>query len=305
MAQSAKKNYIGRFAPSPTGPLHIGSLLAALGSFLQAKKQGGNWLVRIEDLDPPREVPGASDDILQTLEKFHLYWDGDILYQSQRHEVYREVLEQLKTLDLIYPCTCSRKTIQQDAHYGPLGMIYPGNCRANTSAIHGRHSLRLRVPNINICFKDHIQGQIALNLEQQIGDTNLFRADGFFAYHLAVVVDDALQEVSEVVRGSDLLYSTPLHIYLQNCLDYITPSYLHLPVLENLNGDKLSKQTGAQAISQAHPPALLLRLLAILGQKPPPELSDGSLDEILGWAITHWNINNLPLNNIKLDETLD
>ncbi len=286
---------IGRFAPSPTGPLHWGSLLAALGSYLQARQQGGKWLLRIEDLDPPREIAGAADDIQRTLEYFHLYWDDRVVYQSQRLDHYRAALEDLNKKHLIYPCSCSRKTIQPLAHPGPLGMVYPGTCRNKRVSLSARHSLRLRVADKNIAFMDKRFGPVSLNLAKEIGDVNLFRADGYFAYHLAVVVDDYLQGVSEIVRGSDLILHSPLHIYLQQCLGYPVPDYLHLPILVNEQGEKLSKQTGAQAIARERPEQTLLQLLTLLGQNPSEELQDANTDEILQWAVTHWNIPNIPI----------
>lgn len=298
--QNQSVTYIGRFAPSPTGPLHLGSLLAALGSFLQARHRQGKWLVRIEDLDPPREVPGASTDILKTLEYFHLFWDDDIVYQSHRSERYDEIINELLKNDLIFPCTCSRKTIQATAQIGPLGMIYPGTCRPNRLPLKQQHSLRLLLPDQDINFKDTIQPALSLNLMRDIGDVVLLRADGFYAYHLAVVVDDEDQHVSEIVRGTDLLYSTPVHQYLQQCLNYNTPNYIHLPVIENARGEKLSKQTGASKVSFHNPEKTLLQLLNMLGQNPAEELQDGSLDEILTWAINHWDINKVPTENIKL-----
>ena len=291
-------SYIGRFAPSPTGPLHIGSMLAALGSYLQARHQQGKWLVRIEDLDPPREVPGASDDILRTLERYHLYWDDDIVYQHKRHERYREILDTLQQNQLLYPCTCSRKLIQETALVGPLGMIYPGTCRVKKTSLSHQYSLRLILPDTKSVFKDAIQPEINLNLRREIGDVVLKRADGFFAYHLAVVVDDNDQQITEVVRGSDLLYSTPVHLILQYYLEFKTPTYVHLPILLNQKGEKLSKQTGAKKVDIKNIESTLIFLLQCLGQKPPADLHDASVDEILHWATSHWQLQAIPAEAI-------
>ncbi|NBQ84901.1 MAG: tRNA glutamyl-Q(34) synthetase GluQRS [Methylophilaceae bacterium] len=289
---------IGRFAPSPTGPLHFGSLLAALASYLEAKTQGGLWLVRMEDLDKPREVAGAANHILNTLEKFGLEWDGEVVYQSQRSELYQEALNQIKAQSLIYQCSCSRKEIadsynQKPAQHGIDGLIYPGTCRDKSSTFKP-YAERIKVKDQNISFNDAIQGKIDQNLANQIGDFVLKRADGLFAYQLAVVVDDYLQGVTHVVRGADLLDSTPRQIYLQQVLGYSTPKYAHIPVASNQAGEKLSKQTLATPIDANNAPNLLINALDFLGQTPPQDLSNYKAQEILAWAMQHWALDKIP-----------
>lgn len=289
---------IGRFAPSPTGPLHFGSLLAALASYLEAKTQDGLWLVRMEDLDKPREVAGAANHILNTLEKFGLEWDGEVVYQSQRSELYQEALNQIKAKSLIYQCSCSRKEIadsynQKPAQHGIDGLIYPGTCRDKSSTFKP-YAERIKVKDQNISFNDAIQGKIDQNLANQIGDFVLKRADGLFAYQLAVVVDDYLQGVTHVVRGADLLDSTPRQIYLQQVLGYSTPKYAHIPVASNQAGEKLSKQTLATPIDANNAPNLLINALDFLGQTPPQDLSNYKAQEILAWAMQHWALDKIP-----------
>ena len=289
---------IGRFAPSPTGPLHFGSLLAALASYLEAKTQDGLWLVRMEDLDKPREVAGAANHILNTLEKFGLEWDGQVVYQSQRSELYQEALNQIKAKSLIYQCSCSRKEIadsynQKQAQHGIDGLIYPGTCRDKSSTFKP-YAERIKVKDQNISFNDAIQGRINQNLATQIGDFVLKRADGLFAYQLAVVVDDHLQGVTHIVRGADLLDSTPRQIYLQQVLGYSTPKYAHIPVASNQAGEKLSKQTLATPIDANNAPNLLINALDFLGQTPPQDLSNYKAQEILAWAMQHWALDKIP-----------
>jgi glutamyl-Q tRNA(Asp) synthetase len=264
----------GRFAPSPTGPLHFGSLAAALASWLDARAAGGRWLVRIEDLDPPREQPGAADEILRTLERCGLHWDGDVVFQSRRADRYAEALRHLR--DQVYSCGCTRREIADSA----LGVasdgaqIYPGTCRGG---LHGKvaRSLRVRVKG-SVEFDDRVQGHIRQDLEREVGDFILKRADGAVAYQLAVVVDDAEQGVTDVVRGADLLDSTARQIHLQRLLGLPTPRYLHIPAAVNAAGEKLSKQTGARAAQ----PSDLPLVLKFLGQKPSATLAE---------AVANWN----------------
>ncbi|MDH3513872.1 MAG: tRNA glutamyl-Q(34) synthetase GluQRS, partial [Gammaproteobacteria bacterium] len=239
------ETYRGRFAPSPTGPLHFGSLVAAVGSFLQAKSRGGEWLVRMEDLDPPREAPGAAADILRTLEAFGLHWDGEVLYQSRRHDVYQASLEKLKARNEIYPCACSRREIADSSVGGVDGPVYPGTCRNGIAPGRAPRAWRVKVDGQQVEFLDAVQGKLARDLAVDFGDFVVRRADGFFAYQLAVVVDDAAQGITEIVRGADLIESTPRQIHLQRLLNLPMPDYLHLPVVLNEKGEKLSKQTNA------------------------------------------------------------
>ena len=275
-----KRPYIGRFAPSPTGPLHLGSLCTALASFLQARSHQGLWLLRIDDLDTPRTIKGSADNILKTLEAFGLLWDDRVAYQSRSLDVYNDILDQLAKNNLIYPCTCSRKTLTD---------IYSGVCRNKQSLPNSPYSLRIKTDNRIISFEDELQGLIAHNLAEQDGDFILKRKDRIIAYQFAVVVDDDLQQVNHVVRGFDLLDSTPKQIYLQQILGLKTPGYMHVPVITDESGYKLSKQTLATAVDVKNPQTVIFKLLALLKQNPPIELLYASLTELLAWAIEHWN----------------
>ena len=259
--RSFNSSYCGRFAPSPTGPLHFGSLVAAVGSYLDAKFNRGKWLVRIEDLDWQRTVPGAAKEILYTLEALGMEWDDTVVYQSQRTKIYQDALNELNQLGMIYPCTCSRKEIADSSILGLHGPIYPGTCFKNRLPVKGAHSLRIHTHNHPILFYDILKGEYSQKLNSEVGDFVLRRADGIYAYQLAVVVDDAAQLISHVVRGADLLDSTPRQIFLQQSLGYYTPQYLHLPVVTNALGEKLSKQTHAAPINLSR---ALMQLFAII-----------------------------------------
>ena len=294
--------YRGRFAPSPTGPLHFGSLATAIGSYLEAKKHNGVWLVRMEDLDTPRTVLGAADDILRTLERFGLHWNGEVIYQSQRSAAYADALHELQNSGMAYPCACSRKEIADSALHGIEGQIYPGTCRNGIPAGRQARAWRVRTDRTPsnfplipspVEFDDELQGRIVQNLENEVGDFVVKRADGLFAYQLAVAVDDAFQDITHVVRGADLLNSTPRQIYLQRLLGLPTPHYMHLPIAVNAQGEKLGKQTLAAPVDADNPVAMLLRTLAFLRQAPPAELSDHGLDAVLDWAIAHWDSSRL------------
>ncbi|HEY0634610.1 MAG TPA: tRNA glutamyl-Q(34) synthetase GluQRS [Gammaproteobacteria bacterium] len=287
--------YRGRFAPSPTGPLHFGSLVAALGSWLDARAHGGEWLVRIEDIDPPREVAGASDAILRSLEAHHLYWDGNVLYQHTRSEAYRAALDALHRNGVIYPCTCTRKQIadRQQAQ-GLSPNVYPGTCRPRTNIPHEPHALRVNTTGAHQSFMDRIQGLQQQNIESEVGDFVVRRADGLFAYQLAVVVDDGEQGITDIVRGSDLLDNTPRQLLLQQLLKLPTPRYAHLPVAVNAAGQKLSKQTFAPPLDDRHPLPALREALRFLGLPPPHEFHDATIDELLTWAVNYWNIELVP-----------
>ncbi|WP_156946815.1 tRNA glutamyl-Q(34) synthetase GluQRS [Thiothrix lacustris] len=258
---------IGRFAPSPTGPLHFGSLVAATASYLAARQAGGNWLLRIEDLDKPREQPGAADVIIQTLRHYGFEWDGDILYQSQRHEAYRAALAVLQ--EHTYACTRSRKGLP----------TLP--------------SIRLRTHNAPICFSDSIQGYYCQCLTRDVGDFVLLRADGLFAYQLAVVVDDAFQGVNQVVRGADLLDNTPRQIFLQQLLGFTQPTYAHVPLVLNEHGQKLSKQNLAPALNTSARLQTLVSALRFLGQTCPNASELATLSNFWDWAIAHWDISTI------------
>ncbi|WP_020168696.1 MULTISPECIES: tRNA glutamyl-Q(34) synthetase GluQRS [Methylotenera] len=291
-------HYIGRYAPSPTGPLHFGSLVAAVASYCDAKANQGKWLLRIEDIDKPREVKGAADTILQQLEAFGFEWDGDILYQSQRSEYYADTLNQLQKQQMIYPCTCTRKEIADSSHQlGIEGLVYPNTClhraiKPNTAA-----AFRVKTHSEVISFNDAIQGNIAQTLNIDIGDFVLKRADGFFTYQLTVVVDDAAQGVTHIVRGADLLNSTPRQHYLQQLLGLTCPTYAHVPVATNQAGEKLSKQTKAPTIDMQLIGQNLFDALSFLGQQPPVEIKTNQPAEIWSWAIENWQLANVPRQN--------
>ncbi len=279
----------GRFAPSPTGPLHYGSLLAAVASFLNARAKKGSWLVRIDDLDPPREVAGASAEILHALEQYGLYWDKEVVYQSRRGELYNEALAQLGKEDLLYRCSCSRKEMTKRGEN-----IYQGHCRKYYKPERKRYALRIKTPDRPATWNDLIQGQQNFNLFDSSGDFIVHRSDRLYAYHLAVVVDDADQQVTEIIRGSDLLTSTPAQSYLQQVLDIKTPQYGHIPVAVNSEGAKLSKQTGAEAVSILDPARTLFRTLTDLGQNPPVDLKASSVDDVLEWGMRNWVLGSVP-----------
>lgn len=290
----ASVNYRGRFAPSPTGPLHFGSLVAAVGSYLDARKNHGAWLVRMEDLDPPREMPGAADHILRTLEAYGFEWDGPVVYQSQRSALYEEALAELRLGHVLYPCGCTRKEIAESGHAGIDGPVYPGTCRKGLTAGKTARAWRVQVHAEELTFLDAIQGIQHQHLNQQVGDFVLKRADGLYAYQLAVVVDDSEQGITHIVRGSDLLDSTPRQIYLQQLLHYPQPHYAHLPVVANAAGEKLSKQTLAPAIQPSMAVPQLWQALDFLGQAPEKALEQGSLQELWQWARMHWNLAAVP-----------
>ncbi|HEY9278316.1 MAG TPA: tRNA glutamyl-Q(34) synthetase GluQRS [Methylotenera sp.] len=294
--------YIGRFAPSPTGPLHFGSLIAAVASYCDARKNHGKWLVRIEDLDRPRTVKGAAYSILQQLESFGFAWDGPVLYQRQRDSFYNEALETLRTKRLIYPCSCTRKEIADSStNIGIEGVIYPGTCLQQPIKPHAPIAWRIKTNASKISFEDAIQGKISQTLNTDIGDFILKRADGLFAYQLAVVVDDAAQGITNIVRGADLLDSTPRQIYLQKQLHYLQPQYAHIPVACNFAGEKLSKQTLARPISDSNANQLIYEALLFLGQQPPLAIKNATLTEMWRWACSNWQLASIPkLRNIPV-----
>lgn len=286
------RNPVGRFAPSPTGPLHFGSLVAALGSCLEARRQGGRWLLRMEDVDEPRCSPAAAEDIRHSLEAFGFEWEGDVLVQSRRTDRYREVLDALKASGAAYPCACTRRELADAALATDGAMVYPGTCRGGLPPGKSPRAWRLRVDNRDVCFDDAVQGRRCQNLERDVGDFVLLRADGYFAYQLAVVVDDADQGVTHVVRGADLIDSTPRQIFLLQRLGLSVPAYAHLPVAVDAAGEKLSKQTLAPAVEPGAP--AMVSALAFLGQRPPAELVRATLAEVWSWALAHWSLALVP-----------
>jgi glutamyl-Q tRNA(Asp) synthetase len=283
--------YRGRFAPSPTGRLHFGSLVAAVASYLDARSANGEWLVRIEDVDQTREVPGSADHIIRTLSDFGFQWTGSILRQSTRTDAYEAALIDLERARLTYPCSCSRKTIaaaSSELLANGEESRYPGWCRQGALEPEAACAIRLKVGPQEIGFVDKIQGRVSSDLSLECGDFALKRRDGLFAYQLAVVVDDAEQRVTHVVRGADLLGSTPRQILLQRCLGATTPRYAHVPLATDQQGVKLSKSSGAGAVDATKPVEELWRCLDFLRQSPPGELRSTELEALWGWAINHW-----------------
>ncbi|PHV13313.1 tRNA glutamyl-Q(34) synthetase GluQRS [Chitinimonas sp. BJB300] len=294
--------YRGRFAPSPTGLLHEGSLLTAVASYLEARRRGGQWLLRMEDIDPPREMPGAADNIVRTLADFGFEWDGPILYQSTRLDVYKEVLNSLIARKIAYPCGCTRKEIADSSARGIDGPIYPGTCRNGLPPGRQTRAWRLRLEETALMdFNDAIQGAQQQSLIDQVGDFVLLRADGYFAYQLAVIVDDAEQGITDIVRGADLLDSTPRQLYLQRILGISRPNYAHLPILVNAAGEKLSKQTRAAALLVSRASSFLWQTLERLGQRPDPALKMASLEEIWAWSRSNWQLELVPQAKILHD----
>jgi len=282
----------GRFAPSPTGPLHFGSLVAALGSYLEARVRGARWLLRIEDVDEPRCKQAHADSILRTLDAVGFAWDGPVMVQSQRTARYREVLEQLKTMGAVYPCGCTRSELVNAAAGVDGAPVYPGTCRHGLPAGKAARAWRLRV-NSEIAFDDAVQGPQHQDLCRDVGDPVLLRADGYFAYQLAVVVDDADQGIDHVVRGADLIHSTARQIFLQRLLGLPTPAYAHLPVAVDASGAKLSKQTLAAPVDLRNPAAALCAAARFLGQNPLPDYRLTSAD-FWQWAFANWRLAQVP-----------
>ena len=293
--------YRGRFAPSPTGHLHAGSLSTAIGSYLEARCRGGEWLLRIEDIDPPREVAGAAAGILHTLEQLGFEWDGPVLYQHTRLEAYQAALNQLQQQGLAYGCGCSRSEIAAYGRRGLEGWIYPNLCRDGLPQGKTARAWRMRVPAGDYRFYDRLRGWQQQNVAADIGDFVLRRADGLFAYQLAVVVDDAAQGITDVVRGADLLDSTARQIVLQQALQVPTPSYCHLPLLVNQAGEKLSKQTLAPPLDLTQPAQTLRQGLQRLGLLPPPECQQ--ISELWQWARAHWQLSNVNAACQVIDRT--
>ena len=288
---SAKDNhYRGRFAPSPTGPLHFGSLYTAVASYLHAKSNHGKWLVRIDDLDPFRCKMEYSVQILNTLEQYGLHWDERVFYQHDRFNAYKEALLSLEKSTLLYPCQCSRKQLAKRLDNS---LVYDRCCLTNSPPLNEPTSVRIKIPNEIISFQDSLQGSVQQNLGLDVGDFVLFRKDQVYAYHLAVTLDDDEQGITDVFRGYDLLDSTFRQIHLQRLLNIKTPIYTHIPVINDAKGAKLSKQTFAEDVSLLPTTATLLSVLSHLNLNPPEDLKDGSLNDILNWGVAHWSLENL------------
>lgn len=280
-------SYVGRFAPTPSGYLHFGSLVAALASYLDARAVGGRWLLRMEDLDPPREVPGAQDAILRTLETYGFEWDGELERQSERHAQYAAVTERLLSQGLAYACVCSRKQLE-----GYAG-VYPGFCR-NACHAEQNAAIRIRVPELDYHFTDRVQGEFHQHLGREVGDFVIRRRDGLFAYQLAVVLDDAWQGITDVVRGADLLDSTPRQLYLQELLGLPQPRYLHVPLIIQPDGHKLGKSYRSPPLPADQAGPLLLRALRALGQPAPADLQGAAPRQLLEWGVAHWDATRIP-----------
>ena len=291
--QRCAEKYRGRFAPSPTGPLHLGSLCTALAGFLQAKSCGGEWLLRLDDADTPRMAPGAGDGIRRTLARFALCWDGPVVSQSGETDAYQAALKRLDEAGRLYPCTCSRKTLAALLRQTSEPAVYPGTCRDAGRGRRQPHALRVTAGEAVITLEDKLQGTRRWDLAREFGDFIVFRRDRIVAYHLATVVDDAKAGITEVLRGADLLESTPLQIHLQRLLGLPTPDYRHVPVVVDRQGAKLSKQNLAEPVDAMHPSATLFALLRLLGQSPPADLGNAPPEEILAWAVGSWDVSRL------------
>ena len=283
----------GRFAPSPTGALHFGSLVAAVGSYADARAAGGQWLVRVDDLDREREVAGAADLILRALDRFGLHWDGVPVYQSRRTDAYAQALAKLRERGLTFPCGCSRREIAARGRPGPEGPIYPGTCRNGLPPGRLPRSERLRMTADRLIITDRIHGEIVQHSASEVGDFVLRRADGIHAYQLAVVIDDADAGIDRVVRGADLLLSTPRQVHLQRLLDLPTPTYAHLPVALSADGHKLSKSHAALPVDPDDPLPALLGAWRFLSQPMPPEPPE-SVAAFWHHAIDAWSIDRVP-----------
>jgi len=298
LATSPTPSYVGRFAPSPTGPLHFGSLVTAVASYLQAQVNNGVWLIRVEDIDPPREVADSADQILESLKAHGFEWDEDnVLWQSSRLDDYEAAIRKLYDAGVVFPCECSRKQLKESAEQGPLGLIYPGTCRHADLPYTDSGTMRMLTDGVPVHIEDQLQQPVDCIPDRDIGDFPLRRGDGLIAYHLAVTLDDAEQGVTEVVRGIDLLSSTSCQTLLQRHLKLATPSYVHLPLALDKHGEKLSKQTGAAGLKNAQAGDNLLRALAFLHQNPPASLLNAPLTDIWDWARQNWSIS--PLRGIE------
>ncbi|MEO1900918.1 MAG: tRNA glutamyl-Q(34) synthetase GluQRS [Alcanivorax sp.] len=280
------RRYVGRFAPTPSGPLHFGSLVTALASWLDARHHGGRWLLRVDDLDPPRQQPGAVDTILHQLDRFGLHWDDTPLYQSRRGPAYADAVARLLDAGLAFHCTLSRKQLQalDNIHPGPAVAQPPGPDRA----------VRLTVPDGQVCFEDRIQGRVCADLAREGGPFVIRRRDGLFAYQLACALDDADQGITDVVRGSDLLASTLRQRRVLQCLGAPAPDYAHLPVIMDPAGGKMSKSAGAAALDTARPSGALFAALSCVGLRPEKDLAGAGVDQQLTWARAHWRPEQLP-----------
>ncbi|MDU0353692.1 tRNA glutamyl-Q(34) synthetase GluQRS [Paraglaciecola aquimarina] len=290
--------YVGRFAPSPSGPLHFGSLVTAVGSYLQAKKNEGKWLLRIEDIDPPREIPGAADNILKCLAAHHLYWDDSVVYQSQRSELYLDKLDWLAKHGHTYLCACTRSQLLHSDVFCLCDCVNR-SLRIKDCAIRFKHSDPIKQ------FNDQVLGQISFKPNELPAQFTLRRKDGLFAYQLAVVVDDIEQGISEVARGADLLSATAFQLSLYRAFQRATPKFLHFPVVVSKPGMKLSKQNHAPGIDNSKASSNIIQALAFLGLSVPKSLMQESCANILQWAIAHWDIHSLLAEQERIDNRIE
>jgi glutamyl-Q tRNA(Asp) synthetase len=284
--------YVGRFAPSPTGPLHAGSIATAVASFLHARQNDGRWLLRIDDIDPPRIVPGCAESIVALLERLELHWDGEIYYQSDRSAVHAEVAADLLERALAFRCRCSRRHLLQTRETGPLGIPYDGRCR-DKQIEPGDSAVRLKVTDGYVEFSDHLQGLQQIDLATAIGDYVVYRRDDLPAYHLAAVLDDADQGITAIVRGCDLLEGTAIQVHLAGILGLPAQEYWHLPVLCAADGEKLSKHHKAAAVDPDKPSAVAFDALRNIGASPPASLTGAAPKELWAWGAEHWRIDRL------------
>ena len=285
--------YCGRFAPTPSGPLHFGSLVAAAGSYLEAKSRGGRWRLRIDDLDAARVAPGAVDAILTSLEALGFEWDGALIFQSRRVLAYHCALHRLWQQRLLYPCACSRRQIAGSGPAGTEGPIYPGTCRSGLPRGRAARAVRLDMAGATVIFDDALFGTQHRNLEREAGDFVVYRVDGVYAFHLASAVDDGELGITDVVRGADLLESSARQIHVLRLLGLPVPRYTHLPVAVDSRGEKLSKQTRAAAVDLSRPVPALCAVLRFLNQTVPPGLDDAALGDLWRHAIHHWDLQRI------------
>jgi len=283
-------SYRGRFAPTPSGPLHFGSIVAAVGSWLEARTRSGAWHLRIDDLDPPRVVPGADEAIRRCLTAFELHWDGPILRQGTRGSVYAAAFERLQRSGLVYPCACSRREIAAQGRMGAEGPIYPGTCRKGMPAGASVRAWRMRTEGATVEFDDRVLGVQRRDLERDAGDFVLLRADGVWSFHLASTVDDAQMQMTDIVRGADLLESSARQVHVLRALGHPIPTFVHLPVALDAHGEKLSKQTQAPAVDASRAGETLYQALNFLGQDVPDTLRRAGAREVLAWAQVHWDL---------------
>jgi glutamyl-Q tRNA(Asp) synthetase len=280
------KNYRGRFAPTPSGALHFGSIVTALGSYLDAKSNKGKWFLRIDDIDQSRNKIDANKIILEQLEKLGLTWDGPIVYQSQNISLYETAIKKLEEFNYTFLCTCTRQELGNQ--------IYPGTCRYKNNIQKKKYSIRIKTENIQISISDRLQNNYTQTMDSEVGDFIIKRSDDYFAYQLATIVDDNEQKITDIVRGFDLLDSTTKQVYLQSKLQYKTPRYLHLPIAVDSKGKKISKAGNEITPEKSAPEIILVNALKFLGHNPPDKIENSDINTILDWSIENWHVDSLP-----------